>query len=80
MSNDRNAHVLEEVLDAFNRHDLDTIMSFFAEDCVFDLPRGPAATAAFSSARTACAGAIYGPLRTMASSSAEPDIAQSKQR
>jgi ketosteroid isomerase-like protein len=36
-----NADVLREVLDAFNRHDLDGIMSFFADDCVFDSPRGP---------------------------------------
>ena len=35
------ADVLREVLDAFNRHDLDRIMSFFADDCVFDAPRGP---------------------------------------
>jgi len=33
--------MLRTVLDAFNRHDLDTIMSFFAEDCTFDMPRGP---------------------------------------
>ena len=33
---------MQEVLDAFNAHDLDTIMSFFTEDCVFDTPRGPA--------------------------------------
>jgi steroid delta-isomerase-like uncharacterized protein len=33
---------LAEFLDAFNRHDLDAIMSFFTEDCVFDFPRGPA--------------------------------------
>ncbi len=32
---------LEEILDAFNRHDLDAIMTYFAEDCTFDLPRGP---------------------------------------
>lgn len=32
---------LEEVLDAFNRHDLDAIMNYFAEDCSFDFPRGP---------------------------------------
>ncbi|HEV2239262.1 MAG TPA: nuclear transport factor 2 family protein [Ktedonobacterales bacterium] len=32
---------LERVLDAFNRHDLDAIMGFFAEDCTFDGPRGP---------------------------------------
>jgi ketosteroid isomerase-like protein len=36
-----NSDVLREVLDAFNRHDLDGIMSFFADDCVFDAPRGP---------------------------------------
>jgi ketosteroid isomerase-like protein len=33
--------VLERMLDGFNRHDLDTIMSLFAEDCVFESPRGP---------------------------------------
>ena len=29
-------------LDAFNAHDVDAIMSFFAEDCVLEMPRGPA--------------------------------------
>jgi ketosteroid isomerase-like protein len=33
---------LEGLLDAFNAHDLDAIMEFFTEDCVFDAPRGPA--------------------------------------
>jgi ketosteroid isomerase-like protein len=33
--------VLKDVLDAFNRHDLDAIMSRFAEDCVLETPRGP---------------------------------------
>ena len=33
--------MLKQVLDAFNRHDLDAIMEFFAEDCSFDFPRGP---------------------------------------
>lgn len=32
---------LQAILDAFNAHDLDTIMQFFAEDCTFDMPRGP---------------------------------------
>ncbi len=32
---------LEGFLDAFNAHDLDAIMSFFAEDCVMEMPRGP---------------------------------------
>lgn len=31
---------LKAFLDAFNRHDLDAIMSFFADDCVFYMPRG----------------------------------------
>ena len=35
------APVLQGFLDAFNAHDLDAIMSFFAEDCVLDMPRGP---------------------------------------
>ncbi len=34
--------VLQGFLDAFNAHDVDAIMSFFTEDCVFDTPRGPA--------------------------------------
>ena len=33
---------LQALLDAFNAHDLDAIMSFFTDDCVFDAPRGPA--------------------------------------
>jgi len=34
--------VLEAFLAAFNRHDVDAIMAFFHEDCVFETPRGPA--------------------------------------
>ncbi len=34
--------LLQEFLQAFNRHDLDAIMGFFAEDCVFYMPRGAA--------------------------------------
>lgn len=33
--------ILQQILDAFNRHDLDAIMEFFAEDAVFESPRGP---------------------------------------
>src|SRR5688572_22474528 len=33
---------LKALLDAFNAHDLDAIMSLFADDCVLDTPRGPA--------------------------------------
>jgi ketosteroid isomerase-like protein len=31
---------LRGFLDAFNRHDLDAIMSYFHDDCVFYMPRG----------------------------------------
>lgn len=32
--------LLKQFLDAFNRHDLDAIIGFFADDCVFYMPRG----------------------------------------
>lgn len=32
--------MLKGFLEAFNRHDLDAIMDYFAEDCVFYMPRG----------------------------------------
>ena len=31
---------LEQLCDAFNQHDLDKIMSHFADDCVLEMPRG----------------------------------------
>ena len=33
---------LKSLLEAFNAHDLDTIMAFFADDCELLMPRGPA--------------------------------------
>ena len=33
---------LEALLDAFNAHDVDAVLTFFTDDCVFDMPRGPA--------------------------------------
>jgi len=41
MASEGNVEALQQVLDGFNRHDLDAIMSHFAEDCVFESPRGP---------------------------------------
>jgi steroid delta-isomerase-like uncharacterized protein len=41
MSTDQQLDVLQQVLDAFNRHDLDAIMSAFADECVLETPRGP---------------------------------------
>jgi len=32
---------LERLLEAFNAHDLDRVMSFFGDDCVLEVPRGP---------------------------------------
>ena len=32
---------LRAIVNAFNAHDLDTIMEFFADDCSLDMPRGP---------------------------------------
>lgn len=32
---------LEAICDAFNRHDLDAIMAFFADSCILEMPRGP---------------------------------------
>jgi ketosteroid isomerase-like protein len=32
---------LDGLAAAFNAHDIDAIMAFFAEDCSLDLPRGP---------------------------------------
>lgn len=40
MSASVTTELLQRFLDAFNRHDLDAIMEFFAEDCVFFMPRG----------------------------------------
>lgn len=34
------AAIMKQVLDAFNRHDLDAIMEYFSDDCSFDFPRG----------------------------------------
>lgn len=32
---------LRAICDAFNRHDLDAIMTFFADDAALEMPRGP---------------------------------------
>ena len=40
---DPSVDTLRAIADAFNRHDLDAIMEFFAEDAVFESPRGPEA-------------------------------------
>ena len=41
MTRDDQTELLQQVLDGFNAHDLDAILTHFAEDCVFDSARGP---------------------------------------
>lgn len=33
--------VLDGLVDAFNAHDIDRIMTYFRDDCSLDMPRGP---------------------------------------
>lgn len=40
MSQHATIELLKGFLDAFNRHDLDSIMDYFADDCVLYTPRG----------------------------------------
>ena len=40
MSEQITIELLKGFLEAFNRHDLDAIMGYFADDCVFYMPRG----------------------------------------
>jgi ketosteroid isomerase-like protein len=42
MSDHVSKELLKGFLEAFNRHDLDSIMDFFADNCVFYMPRGSA--------------------------------------
>lgn len=40
MADQVTVELLKGFLEAFNRHDLDSIMGYFADDCVFYTPRG----------------------------------------
>jgi len=40
MSEQVTIELLKGFLEAFNLHDLDSIMGYFADDCVFYMPRG----------------------------------------
>ena len=40
MSEKVTIELLKGFLEAFNLHDLDSIMGYFADDCVFYMPRG----------------------------------------
>jgi len=49
---------LADLWAAFNAHDLDRIMGFFAEDCVLDMPRGPEPWGARSIGKAAVRAAL----------------------
>ena len=68
------ADVLQDFADAFNRHDVDAVMSFMTEDCVFESSAGPdicgtryvgrdAVRAAFAEVLTAFPDAQWGNAR-----------------
>ena len=40
MTEQVNVELLKGFLEAFNRHDLDSIMDYFADNCVFYMPKG----------------------------------------
>jgi ketosteroid isomerase-like protein len=48
---------LKALCDAFEAHDLDRIMSFFADDCVLEMPRPASLGRAFRGPRARPAGA-----------------------
>ena len=41
MEHDEAQRVIEAIAAAFDRHDLDSIMAHFADDAIFESPRGP---------------------------------------
>ena len=41
MTDDEIVTALDGLAAAFNAHDIDAVMAFFADDCSLDLPRGP---------------------------------------
>ena len=51
---------LEAITDAFDRHDVDAIMSFFSDDATFDAPRGRDPHGTRFVGKDAIAGAFQG--------------------
>ena len=46
--------VLQDFADAWNRHDVDALMTFMADDCVFEASAGPDVAALVMSAARRC--------------------------
>lgn len=51
---------LKRLFDAFNRHDIDGVMAYFADDCVFNAVAGPQAHGARFEGKDAIAAAFAG--------------------
>lgn len=56
---------LKSLFDAFNRHDIDGVMHFFSEDCVFNAVGGPEVYGARFTGRQAIADAFRGVWKVM---------------
>ena len=54
---------LEALCEAFNAHDLDAVMAYFADDCVLEMPRGPEPWGARSEGKKAVREALAGRFR-----------------
>lgn len=50
--------ILQAFADAWNRHDIDAIMSYMTEDCIFDASAGPEVCGEHSAGRDAVQGAF----------------------
>lgn len=61
-----NAADLSDLFDAFNRHDVDAVMEYFAPDCVFNAVAGPEVFGARFEGREAIASAFAGVWAAMA--------------
>lgn len=51
---------LDALCEAFNAHDLNRIMGFFADDCVLEMPRGPQPWGSRYEGKPAVRGALAG--------------------
>lgn len=61
----RTAADLSDLFEAFNRHDVDSVMAHFAEDCVFNAVGGPEAYGTRFEGKEAIAAAFAGVWETM---------------
>ena len=58
MSDEPKIAALKAIAEGFNDHDIDKIMSYFVDDCVFDAPRGDAPAGRHFEGRAAVADGL----------------------